>query len=150
MRKILIPTIIVLTILVSFQLMNQPTSGSNLLSSSNPQSLNKDKGLGPFQNVTVAPIDKNKVKAGMAIFNSKCILCHELDTKKVGPPMRNITKVYTPEFLLNMMVNPLEMEKNNATIKDLMKQFNNVPMPDQKISQQDALSVFDYLRSVAK
>jgi cytochrome c551/c552 len=86
----------------------------------------------------------------MTIFNSKCILCHELDTKKVGPPLRNIVKDYTPEFILNMMANPLEMQKSDPIVKNLLKQFNNVPMPDQKISQQDALNILDYLRSIVK
>lgn len=150
MKKILIPTVIIILVLAFVQFFNQQTSGNIFNGIGNPQSMSKDKGIGPFQNVTMAPIDKNKVKTGMAIFNAKCILCHELDTKKVGPPLRNILKDYTPEFILNMMVNPQEMQKSDPVVKDLLKQFNNIPMPDQKISQQDALSILDYLRSVVK
>jgi cytochrome c551/c552 len=150
MRKILIPTVIIMIVMAFVQFSDQSTSGNNCNNAGTPQTISKDKGIGPFQNLTMAPIDKNKVKAGMTIFNSKCILCHELDTKKVGPPLRNIVKDYTPEFILNMMANPLEMQKSDPIVKNLLKQFNNVPMPDQKISQQDALNILDYLRSVVK
>ncbi len=115
-----------------------------------PWQQEKDKGIGPFQDVKLSPLNPDKVKKGMALFNTKCIICHELDVKKLGPPIRNTTKVYTPEFILNMIVNPLEMEKSNETIKALLKQYNNLPMIDQKITQDEALQIFDYLRSVAK
>ena len=115
-----------------------------------PQGVAADKGTGPFQNVTLAPPDKDKIKTGLSVFTNKCLLCHELDANKVGPPLRNATKTYSPEFILNMIVNPVEMQKSNATVKELFKKYNNVPMPDQKISQQDALAIYEYLRSVVK
>jgi cytochrome c len=126
------------------------TSGNSLSRIVYPQSAGADKGIGPFQNVTLAPIDKEKVKTGLSIFNNKCLLCHELDNIKIGPPLRNVAKDNSPEFVLNMIVNPLEMQKSNNTVKELMKKYNNVPMPDQKISQEDALTIFEYLRSVVK
>jgi cytochrome c551/c552 len=127
-----------------------PTSGNSLSRIVYPQAVGTDKGIGPFQNVALAPIDKEKVKAGLAIFTNKCFLCHELDNIKIGPPLRNVAKDNSPEFVLNMIVNPLEMQKSNNTIKELMKKYNNVPMPDQKISQEDALTIYEYLRSVIK
>jgi cytochrome c len=126
------------------------SSAGNLNDNGLQQSQNKDKGIGPFQNVTLQPVDKGKAKTGLSVFTSKCTLCHELDINKVGPPLRNVIKNYSPEFILNMIVNPLEMQKNNATVKELLKKYNNVPMPDQKISEQDALNILEYLRSVAK
>jgi cytochrome c len=109
-----------------------------------------DKGIGPFKDVKVGPIDQAKVRKGLSIFMQKCFLCHDLDNKKLGPPLRNITKEDTPEFILNMIVNPTEMQKQNEKIKEQMKKYNNLPMLDQQISQPDALNILDYLRSVAK
>ena len=125
---------------------------SNFLVSNSvfPQTVNTDKGIGPFQNVQLSPLDKEKAKSGLVIFTNKCALCHEIDMNKVGPPLRNAVKNFSPEFMLNMMVNPLEMQKSNATTKELMKKFNNVPMPDQKVTQQDALNIYEYLRSIQK
>ena len=129
---------------------NLVTSGNCLNSQGPPQNIINDNGIGPFTKVNLAPIDPVKVKKGLAIFTAKCNLCHELDVNKVGPPIRNAVKTYKPEFILNMIVNPLEMQKSNVTVQGLLKKYNNVPMPDQKIAQEDALAILDYLRSIVK
>ena len=147
-----VKTLIVALIVTGFMQLsgNRATFAAKLSNDGAPQAQNSDKGIGPYQNVALKPIDKEKVKSGLAIFTSKCALCHELDIKKVGPPIRNAVKDYTPEFILNMIVNPTEMQKNNTTVKDLLKKYNFVPMPDQKIPQQDALAILEYLRSIVK
>jgi mono/diheme cytochrome c family protein len=109
-----------------------------------------DKGVGPFKDVKLSPVDQMKARKGLGVFMDKCFLCHELDNKKLGPPLRNITKQETPEFILNMIVNPTEMQKQNDRIKEQMKKYNNLPMLDQQISQQDALNILEYLRSTEK
>lgn len=109
-----------------------------------------DKGIGPFKDVKLGPIDQAKVRKGLTIFMQKCFICHELDNKKLAPPLRKITKEDSPEFILNMIVNPAEMQKLNPKIKEQMKKYNNLPMLDQQISQTDALNILEYLRSVAK
>ena len=115
---------------------------------SNPQK--KDKGIGPVKNVELGPINKKMVDDGKKIFISKCIVCHEMDQKKVGPPLRNVTKVRTPEFIMNLLVNSVQMQKENSIIKDLLKKYNNVPMPDPAITQAQARTILEYLRSVSK
>lgn len=110
----------------------------------------KDKGIGPFKTVTLGPIDKDKVKKGQASYNSKCTVCHDLDKKKLAPTLRNITKIREPEFILNQIVNPTEMQKSDPIAKEQLKKYNNLPMTDLKISQAEALYILDYLRSVAK
>jgi cytochrome c len=124
---------------------------TSFLSPVNPElQVSGDKGVGPFKDVKLGPVDQAKAKKGLSIFMAKCFLCHELDNKKLGPPLRNITKRETPEFILNMIVNPTGMQKENEKIKEMMKTYNNLPMLDQQVSQQDALNILDYLRSVEK
>jgi len=109
-----------------------------------------DKGIGPFQNVPLGAIDNARVKKGLTIFISKCMVCHELDKVKIGPPLREITKQRTPEFILNMIVNPVEMQKSNPEIKKQFIKYHNIPMTDLQISKEDAKNILDYLRSIAK
>lgn len=123
---------------------------ANNLSQAQTPGTGKDKGIGPFKNVTLGPIDKEKVKKGQSLFNNKCIACHDLDNKKLAPTLRNITKVREPEFILNQIVNPTEMQKSDPIAKAQFKKFNNLPMTDLKTSQAEALNILDYLRSVAK
>ena len=112
----------------------------------------KDKGIGPFRDKTVelGPINQKWVSEGKGIFTSKCVLCHELDQKKIGPPLRGITKDRAPEYILNMIVNPTKMQKEDADVKVLIKKYNNVLMTELGISNDQARSVLEYLRSVVR
>ena len=112
----------------------------------------KDKGIGPFRDKTVelGAINPKWVSEGKGIFTSKCVLCHELDQKKIGPPLRSITKDRAPEYILNMVVNPTKMQKEDADVKVLIKKYNNVLMTELGISNDQARSILEYLRSVAR
>lgn len=110
----------------------------------------KDHGIGPIKNVELGPLNKKMIDEGKSIFTNQCIVCHELDQKKLGPPLKNITKERTPEYIMNLLLNSTQMQKDNPTVKSLLKQYNNLPMPDPALSQAKARSVLEYLRSVAK
>jgi len=152
MKRITIAAYMVISTLAVTTIFWNSYGSSRFLKSINPelQVSGGDKGVGPFKAVKLGPVDQEKAKKGLSVFMQKCFLCHELDNKKLGPPLRNITKQETPEFILNMIVNPVEMQKVNDKIKDQMKKYNNLPMLDQQISQPDALNILEYLRSVAK
>jgi cytochrome c551/c552 len=124
-----------------------PFTFSTLLQSA-PQE--KDRGIGPVKTVELGPINKKMTDDGKSIFNTKCIICHDLDQKKVGPPLRNITKDRTPEYIMNMMVNYVQMLKEDPILKDLFRKYNNVPMTDPALNQTQARSLLEYLRSVVK
>lgn len=131
----------------SFVLM--PDSSARKASTANA---GKDKGIGPFKDkvVELGPINQKWVSEGKGIFTSKCVLCHELDQTKIGPPLRNITKDRAPEYILNMIVNPTKMQKEDANVKILIKKYNNILMTELGISSEQARSVLEYLRSVAR
>ena len=108
-----------------------------------------DNGIGPVKSVTIGTIDPKLVAAGSKIFNSKCIACHQLDTRLVGPPLRNITKKNTPEFIMNYLLNTTEMQKKDPIMEKLVDEYK-ILMPDQQLSQSDARAVLEYFRSVEK
>jgi cytochrome c len=110
----------------------------------------QDHGIGPVKTVELGPINQKMVNEGKGIFNNKCFSCHDLDQKKVGPTLRNITKERLPDYIMNLMLNAPKMQKDDPFVKNLMKQYNNVPMPDPVLTQAQARSVLEYLRSVAK
>jgi len=124
------------------------SAGFTLLQQSNPQ--NQDPGVGPVKNVVTGPIDNTMVADGKKIYLAKCLVCHDLNTKKVGPPLKNITKERMPEYIMNLLVNAVQMQKKDPFVIALIKKYNNVAMPDPAISQTQARSVLEYLRSVAQ
>ncbi len=107
-------------------------------------------GIGPIKELKLGAIDEKLVKEGKNIFNSKCMACHRLDTKLVGPPLRNITKQQSPVYIMNYLLNTTEMQKKEPQLKKLIKEYNGVVMPDQGLNKKQARSALEYLRSVAK
>lgn len=110
----------------------------------------KDKGIGPVKSVVLGPLNKKMADEGKVLFNNQCVVCHDIDQKKLAPPLRNITKLRTPEYIMNLLLNSVQMQKENVTVKALLKQYNNLPMPDPAFNQAKARSMLEYLRSLEK
>ena len=116
------------------------------------QSTAQDKniGIGPVKSQPLGPIDGKMVAQGKGIFYDKCMLCHELDQLKIGPPLRNITKDRTPEYIMNLLLNTAGMQKDDPSVRALIKKYNGIVMTSPELSKVQARSVLEYLRSVAK
>ena len=123
------------------------SAGSTILQTP-PQK--EDPGVGPVKNVVIGPIDTKMVADGKKLYLAKCVVCHDLTQKKIGPPLKNITKERTPEYIMNLLVNAVQMQKQDPFVKELLKKYNNVLMPDPGFTQPQARTVLEYLRSVAK
>ncbi len=121
-----------------------------LLTGTSAIAQDKSIGLGPVKKVELGPLNTKWVAEGKGIYNTQCIVCHELDQKKIGPALKNVTKQRAPEFIMNLLLNSAQMQKEDPTIKALLKEYNNLPMPDPGLNQAKARSVLEYLRSVAK
>jgi mono/diheme cytochrome c family protein len=106
-----------------------------------------DKGIGPITEVKLGPIDQNLVKKGKEIFDSKCASCHKLEERYVGPPLKGVTKRRKPEWIMNMILNPAEMEQKDPIAKQLLAEYLT-QMTFQNVSQEDARAILEYLRSV--
>ncbi len=106
-------------------------------------------GIGPIKELKLGAIDAKLAKEGKNIFNSKCMACHRLDTKLVGPPLRNITKQQSPVYIMNYLLNTTEMQKKEPQLKKLIKEYNGIVMPDQGLNKKQARAALEYLRSVA-
>ena len=100
--------------------------------------------------VEMGPINHQMVNLGKGLFNSKCVACHTLDQNKIGPALRNVTKDRKPEYIMNVIYNTAKMQKTDPVFKGLLVKFKNVPMPDPNLTETQARSILEYLRSVAK
>ncbi|MHB8580632.1 MAG: c-type cytochrome [Ignavibacteriaceae bacterium] len=128
----------------------QPTQPTQPVAKSMPTyQYPDDNGIGPVKNITLGAIDAKLVVAGKNIFNTKCIACHDLDQKKIGPPLRNITKKNTPAYIMNYLLNTTEMQKKDQLLEKLVNEYK-ILMPDQQLTQNDARAVLEYFRSEEK
>jgi mono/diheme cytochrome c family protein len=108
-----------------------------------------DKGIGPVKSLTLGPIDKALADKGKALFNERCVACHSLTEDKTGPALGNVLSQVAPEFVMNFLLNTVEMEQKDTRILGLIKKFG-IPMPPPGLDQEQARSVLEYLRTTQK
>lgn len=107
-------------------------------------------GIGPISEVKLdGNIDANLANKGKMIFDVKCVTCHKFDEKLVGPPLKDVTKRRKPEWIMNMILNPDQMLKENMIAKNLLAQYLT-PMTFQNVTQDDARAILEYFRSLDK
>lgn len=103
------------------------------------------KGVGPIKSVTIGEIDPAMAKEGETIFNTNCVACHKLDVKLVGPPLNGITKKQTPEWIMNMILNPEEMVKKDPVAKKLLEEYI-APMANLHLTEDQARKLLEFFR----
>ena len=125
-----------------------PSKFSNTKPTGDMSAFEMENGIGPIKSkITLGEIDKSLVDKGKIIFDTKCAACHKLDERYVGPAQRDITKRRSPEYILNMMLNPEEMYKKHPEAKKMLAEYMT-QMPNQNITMDEAKSVLEYFRQV--
>ena len=62
--------------------------------------------------------------------------------------MQRIYERRSPEWVMNMLLNPTEMLKQDPIAIALLKEYNNVMMLNQNLSEKEARAIAEYLRSL--
>lgn len=108
-----------------------------------------NKGIGPISQITLeTTTEASLVASGQEIFDSKCTACHRIDKKFIGPSPKDILSRRTPEWVMNMILNPDEMVQKDPIAKKLLMEFNGSPMANQNLTQEEARAVLEYFRSL--
>ena len=108
-----------------------------------------NKGIGPITSVTLAAeIDQAMVTKGADVFKKMCTACHRTDKKFIGPAPKDILSRRTPEWIMNMILNPDEMTQKDPLARALLIEFNGSPMANQSLSEEDARAVLEYFRTL--
>ena len=108
-----------------------------------------NKGVGPIKELKLTDnIDRQMVAHGKEVYDKMCTACHRADKKFIGPAPKDILKRRTPEWVMNMILNPEEMLEKNPLAKDLLKEFNGTPMINQGLTEKDARAVLEYFRTL--
>lgn len=105
------------------------------------------KGIGAVKNVTLhTPLEQDRVKRGLAIYEMKCAACHKLtDQRVVGPGWKDVTKKRKPEWIMNMITNVDVMLDKDPEAQKLLE-LCLMRMPNQNMSIGDARDVLEYMR----
>ncbi|MEO8386182.1 MAG: multicopper oxidase domain-containing protein [Betaproteobacteria bacterium] len=93
---------------------------------------------------TATPSDPDAVKGKLA-FESKCLACHSVGQgKKLGPDVAGVTRRRSDQWLARWLKSPEEMLKTDADAKTMLKESNNVPMPNQNLSDAEIREYIKY------
>lgn len=107
-----------------------------------------NKGIGPITSVDFGKVDNSLAEKGATFFKQKCTACHKTDKRLIGPALKGIYDKRSPEWVMNMMLNPTEMLKKDPIAKEQLKQYNGVMMIDQNLSEEEARAIAEYLRTI--
>lgn len=108
-----------------------------------------NKGVGPIKSVKLDDeINKEMAAKGEESFNSICIACHTIETRLIGPAVKGVMERRSPEWIMNMILNPDGMLKEDPIAKALFKEYNNALMTNQGLSEEEARAIVEYFRTL--
>jgi len=95
---------------------------------------------------SATPTDPEAVK-GKLSFESKCLACHSIGGgRKLGPDLAGVTKRRSESWLARWLRNPEAMLQSDADAKALLKEYNNLPMPNQNLPEAEIREYLKYFR----
>jgi len=95
---------------------------------------------------TATPTEPEAV-AGKLAFESKCLACHTIGGgKKLGPDLAGVTKHRTEDWLVRWLKSPETMLKTDEHAKAMLKEYNNIPMPNQSLTEPEIRQFIKYFK----
>ena len=116
---------------------------------------NNSKGIVPLENKGVGPIInvilEDKVNISMAnsgekLFNQLCTSCHIINEDYIGPAMSGVLVRRSPEWIMNMILNPIQMVEEDPIAIELLEKYNFEYMYNQNLLEEEAREILEYFR----
>jgi mono/diheme cytochrome c family protein len=109
----------------------------------------ENKGVGPIDSVVISEeIDAEMAGRGRALYDQKCKACHKVGSTFIGPPPNGILERRTPEWVMNMILNPEGMLQKDSLAKALFIEFNGQLMTNQHLTAEEARAILEYFRTL--
>jgi mono/diheme cytochrome c family protein len=108
-----------------------------------------NKGIGPITSMSFPDeIDTALAAQGEAKYQAICTACHMPNQRMIGPALAGVYERRSPEWVMNMILNPDGMLREDPIAKALLKEYNNAIMLNQNLTQEEARAVAEYLRTL--
>jgi mono/diheme cytochrome c family protein len=108
-----------------------------------------DKGVGQIKDLPLDPqINQEMVAEGEAIFKTNCTACHKVEKRFIGPSPKGIMERRSPEWIMNMILDPQLMVEQDRCAMDLLVEFNGAAMANQNLTVDQARSILEYFRTL--
>ena len=90
------------------------------------------------------PQDPSTAQGKMA-FESKCLACHSIgEGKKLGPDLAGVTLRRSDAWLSQWLATPEKMLQTDAAAKAMLKEYNNIAMPNQGLNKNEIAQYLAY------
>ncbi|HET8737937.1 MAG TPA: cytochrome c [Pricia sp.] len=108
-----------------------------------------NEGVGPFKDISFdEEIDQEMAAAGEAKFQAICTACHMAEQRMIGPALKGVYERRNPAWVMNMIINPDVMLKEDPIAKALLEEYNNAIMLNQNLTEEETRNVAEYLRTL--
>jgi cytochrome c len=106
-----------------------------------------NKGVGPIINVILEDkVNISMANSGEKLFNQLCTSCHIINEDYIGPAMSGILDRRSPEWIMNMILNPLQMLEEDPIAIELLEKYNFEYMYNQNLLEEEAREILEYFR----
>jgi cytochrome c5 len=108
-----------------------------------------DKGVGQIKDITLdAEINTEMAAAGGELYKANCTACHKVDKRFIGPSPKGILERRSPEWIMNMILDPKLMTEEDRCAKDLLVEFNGAAMANQNLTVEETRSILEFFRTL--
>lgn len=152
MKKVLIGLVLLVTLYACGSQENKQTEAKSDDASKATESTagyDPKRGEGKFKDVVVDPkLNPTLAETGNKVYGVKCSSCHKTtDEKLVGPGWKGVTSRYSASWILNFITNTDEMITKDPKAQAQLE-ICLVRMPNQNLSDDDAKSLYEFMRKV--
>jgi len=107
-----------------------------------------EKGIGPIKSIELGELDPSLATEGQALFEANCAACHKIEKKFVGPKIKGVLERRSPEWVMNMILNPEEMIAKDPLAKQVLIENNMAVMANQNLTEDQARKILEYFRTI--
>jgi mono/diheme cytochrome c family protein len=107
----------------------------------------RTNGVGPASPLTFGAINQAWVTEGEALFKLKCSSCHKPTRKYVGPAPKGVLSRRNPQWIMNMILDPEIMVKEDPVAKELLTRYL-APMANQSLTEDEARKILEFFRTL--
>ncbi len=100
--------------------------------------------------LVILPFESLWADPGQTSFQQKCAACHTVGQgSTIGPDLLGVTERRDRTWLVRWIMEPDKMlNEKDPTAMELLKQFNQIPMPNLNVSEAEAQSLLEYIESL--
>jgi len=108
-----------------------------------------NQGVGPYKNIVFpATIDADLAAKGEVKYNAVCTTCHMAEKRMIGPALAGVYERRSAAWVMNMLKNPEVMLEEDPIAKALLEEYNNAPMLNNNLTDDETRAVAEYLRTL--